>query len=223
MWFAHFFALFPQLVDVIYILISIICSTRWCDLHACLFSGLMWFTCLFVVLVLLVDVICMIICNICSTCWCDLHDCLYDFHYLLMWFTWLLVLLFDVIYMLICNICSTLMWFTWLFIWFSLLADVVRFTWLFVLCKHNHQQIMLPATKTLFCFSKQFLYKVMISQSNNIKIEKWWHQLCIEIAFKKTIKRQQIASTYANIRTISHEIYMIRTSNEYESTQKIQW
>ena len=107
MWFAHFFGLFPQLVDAIYIIISIICSTRWCDLHACLFSGLMWFTCLFVVLVLLVDVICMIICNICSTCWCDLHDCLYDFHYLLMWFTWLLVLLFDVIYMLICNSCST--------------------------------------------------------------------------------------------------------------------
>ena len=166
MWLAHFFALFPQLVDVIYILISIISSTRWCDLHACLFSGLVWFTCLFVVLVLLVDVICITICNICSTCWCDLHDCLYDFHYLLMWFTWLLVLLFDVIYMLICNSCSTF--------------DVIYmiFYMIFITCwcgpaymvicimRQNHQQIMLPATKTLFCF---------VSASNSF-IKSWFHK-----------------------------------------------
>ena len=104
-----------------------------------------------------------------------------------MWFTCLFVIF--VIF---------LMWFTWLFVWFSLLADVVRFTWLFVLCKQNHQQIMLPATKTLFCFSKHFLYKVMTSQSNNIKIETWWHQLCIEVALKT--KHKKTTTNSINIR-----------------------
>ena len=82
---SYYFPLVPKM------LICIICSVFWCDVHAYLYYLLYllrWFTWLIASCPLLVDVIYMFVCIVVIISWCGLHAPLHCFHY---WFTCLFV------------------------------------------------------------------------------------------------------------------------------------